>query len=254
MAVAHEVQTTRGTASVHVTQLLNYPIRLLKPLFIAQEQKPNQPPRYLWWYVIFISAVSIYILFTLFSKIPQVSESKNRSFSVVETARLVDKNEEEKKEKERFEAIRDLFVMTMGMTLCCGALGGCLFDMRGLIQHSTHGGKNGYGDFHESYISSYIIRPFAGAVSGFIVFLVLVGGLFSMELQPPNNNTGEIDWIILRRQLPFMAFATLSGYASHVFMMKLKDVSEVIFSIPGRDKDKTGPGNDKSSSDNDKTN
>jgi hypothetical protein len=39
-------------------------------------------------------------------------------------------------EEVRFHAIRLLFVMTMAMTLCCGALGGCLFNMRGLIKHA----------------------------------------------------------------------------------------------------------------------
>jgi len=188
----------------------------------AEKLGSGQPPLFLWYYVIGVSVVSLVILFILFLKIPQVPESRNRPLS----GEIADQIPQA--EKERFEAIRSLFVMTMGMTLFCGALGGCLFDMRGLIKHESE------KDFDMAYYSSYILRPFAGSLSGFIVFLVLVGGLFSMEVQPPNNSAGEMDWIILRRQLPFMAFATLAGYASHVFMMKLKDIAEVIFSIPER--------------------
>jgi len=153
-------------------------------------------------------------LFALFLHIPQVPEHKAPLPPTEEAV--------------RFTGMRLLFVMTMGRTLCCGALGGCLFNMRGLIKHALE--KN----FDRAYHAAYLLHPFAGALSGFIVFLVLVGGLFAMEVQPPHTRTDELDWIILRRQLPFMAFATLAGYASHVFMIKLKDIAEVLFSIPER--------------------
>ena len=232
-----------------------------EPALSAEKPGASQPHWGLWLYAIGLSILLLGVLFCLFLNIPQVPEHKPplSANGTAETALAA------KEEEVRFNAIRLLFVMTMAMTLCCGALGGCLFDMRGLTKHALE--KN----FDMAYKSAYILQPFAGALrivreiavaffpeltfqplairgsggstatvnnwpvlSGFIVFLVLVGGLFSMEVQPPHNSTGELDWIILRRQLPFMAFATLAGYSSHVFMMKLKDIAEVIFSIPER--------------------
>ena len=187
----------------------------------------GQPPRWLWFYVVATSIISVLVLLTLFAKIPHVPDAPPPPTENRPPINR-DKKPRYKSDAERFSRIRNLFVMTMGMTLCCGALGGCLYDMRGLIKHSAA------GDFDPLYQASYLLRPFAGAMSGFIVFLVLVGGLFSLEIQPPTNQTVEQDWIILRRQLPFMAFAMLAGYASHVFMMKLKDISEVVFSSPER--------------------
>jgi len=194
------------------------------PLPAAGKPDTSQPHWGLWLYATGLSVLLLGVLFYLFLHIPQVPEAKPSlpAGAAADTALAA------QAEEARFNTIRLLFVMTMAMTLCCGALGGCLFNMRGLIKHALE--KN----FEMAYKAAYILQPFAGALSGFIVFLVLVGGLFSMEVQPPHNTTGELDWIILRRQLPFMAFATLAGYASHVFMMKLKDIAEVLFSIPER--------------------
>jgi hypothetical protein len=216
-----ERATTQPHAIVRAAQDAVH--RSPEPALSAEKPGASQPHWGLWLYATGLSILLLGVLFCLFLNIPQVPEHKPPlpAAGTAQTALAA-------QEEERFNTIRLLFVMTMGMTLCCGALGGCLFDMRGLTKHALE--KN----FDMAYKSAYILQPFAGALSGFIVFLVLVGGLFSMEVQPPHSSTGELDWIILRRQLPFMAFATLAGYASHVFMMKLKDIAEVIFSIPER--------------------
>jgi hypothetical protein len=182
-------------------------------------RRAGQPHFLLYPYVVGMAVAAVVTLFLLFAHIPHVMEG-----NVPDVQRT----------RENFEQVQALFIMTMGMMLCCGALGGCLFDMRGLIQHSAN------SDFDPHHNASYLLRPFAGAMSGFIVFLVLVGGLFALDIQPPRSNNEELDWVILRRQLPFMAFATLAGYSSHVFMGKLKAISEVIFSMPETEK-RPGP-------------
>jgi hypothetical protein len=173
-------------------------MEIVKQIFYTKGQKP---PIYIYIYVVLVGMVSLGVLFCLFFQIPDI-------------------------EKPGFENLRYFFIITMAMTLCCGSLGGCLFDLRGLIHHSS------VEDFNINYIPSYILRPFAGALSGFIVFLVLVGGLFALNVQPPDNNSDNLEWIILRSQLPFMAFSALAGYSSNVFMMKLKQISEAVFSPP----------------------
>jgi hypothetical protein len=188
--------------------------QLPAPVLSVEKPGASQPHWGLWLYVTGLSVLLLGVLFCLFLSIPQVPEHKPGLSATEEAA--------------HFHALQHLFVMTLGMTLCCGALGGCLFNMRGLIKHTSE------KDFEIAYQLAYIMQPFAGAVSGFIVFLILVSGLLSIGVQPPHPATGDMEWIFLKQQLPFMAFATLAGYASHVFMMKLKDIAEVIFSIPER--------------------
>ncbi len=38
--------------------------------------------------------------------------------------------------------IKHIFLKTVGMTVCSGILGGCLFDIRGLIKHSMKDNYN----------------------------------------------------------------------------------------------------------------
>jgi hypothetical protein len=47
------------------------------------------------------------------------------------------------------------------MMICCGTIGGSLYDIRGLIKHST---KN---DFDPLCTLSYLLRPIAGGLAGY---------------------------------------------------------------------------------------
>ncbi len=73
-----------------------------------------------------------------------------------------------------------LFLFTCGMMICCGTIGGSLYDIRGLIKHSTH------NDFDALCTLSYLLRPIAGGLSSLIAFfLLLVGALgFSYSHDP----------------------------------------------------------------------
>ncbi len=74
----------------------------------------------------------------------------------------------------------ELFLFTCGMMICCGTIGGSLYDIRGLIKHSTN------DDFEEVFTLSYLLRPIAGGLSSLVAFfLLLVGALgFSYSHDP----------------------------------------------------------------------
>jgi len=117
---------------------------------------------------------------------------------------------------------------TMALMFCGGALGGCLYNLRGLTKHSQH------HDFDEHYSLSYYLRPISAGVSGLIVFFLLIGGALSLNV----GNPGQAPWQSLAGRMPYVALSLLAGYGSQEFMMKLKDLAETLFAL--RNKDKAG--------------
>ena len=120
-----------------------------------------------------------------------------------------------------------LFLFTCGMMVCCGTIGGSLYDIRGLIQHSTR------NDFDPLCTLSYLLRPIAGGLSSLIAFfLLLVGALgFSYSHDP----VGGAGWTSFDGRLPYLAVGFLAGYSSQVFMLKLKEIADAAFSSRERE-------------------
>lgn len=130
----------------------------------------------------------------------------------------------------------EVFLYTCGMMICCGTIGGSLYDIRGLIKHSTH------NDFDPLFSLSYLLRPIAGGLSSLVAFfLLLVGALgFSYSHDP----VGGAGWTSFDGRLPFLAVGFLAGYSSQVFMLKLKEIADAAFSSRERD---NGNGNGQAS-------
>lgn len=122
---------------------------------------------------------------------------------------------------------RELFLFTCGMMVCCGTIGGSLYDVRGLIKHSTH------DDFEPLFTLSYLLRPIAGGLSSLVAFfLLLVGALgFSYSHDP----IGGAGWTTFEGRLPYLAVGFLAGYSSQVFMLKLKEIADAAFSTSERE-------------------
>ena len=120
-----------------------------------------------------------------------------------------------------------LFLYTCGMMICCGTIGGSLYDIRGLIKHSTH------ADFDGLFTLSYLLRPVAGGLSSLVAFfLLLVGALgFSYSHDP----VGGAGWTSFEGRLPYLAVGFLAGYSSQVFMLKLKEIADAAFSSGERE-------------------
>lgn len=120
-----------------------------------------------------------------------------------------------------------LFLFTCGMMISCGTIGGSLYDIRGLIKHSTQ------GDFQVRQELSYLLRPIAGGLSSLIAFfLLLVGALGFSYSHDPVAGAG---WTTFEGRLPFLAVGFLAGYSSQVFMLKLKEIADAVFSSRERD-------------------
>jgi hypothetical protein len=122
---------------------------------------------------------------------------------------------------------RELFLFTCAMMICCGTIGGSLYDIRGLIKHSTH------DDFEPLFVLSYVLRPIAGGLSSLVAFfLLLVGALgFSYTHDP----VGGAGWTTFEGRLPYLAVGFLAGYSSQVFMLKLKEIADAAFSTRERE-------------------
>ena len=120
-----------------------------------------------------------------------------------------------------------LFLFTCGMMICCGTIGGSLYDIRGLIKHSTH------DDFEPLFTLSYLLRPIAGGLSSLIAFfLLLVGALGFSYSHDPVSGAG---WTSFDGRLPYLAVGFLAGYSSQVFMLKLKEIADAAFSSAERE-------------------
>ncbi len=115
-----------------------------------------------------------------------------------------------------------LLAMTTVAMFLAGALGGCLYNFRGLIKHSTD------DDYEVRYNLSYYLRPVSGGVSGVIVFFLLLGGAMTLNVGSPN--AGAV-WTTLLGRMPYVAFSLLAGYGSNEFMAKLKDLAESLFAL-----------------------
>jgi hypothetical protein len=115
---------------------------------------------------------------------------------------------------------RRVFIFTAAMMAWSGVLGGCLFDIRGLIKHSIA------EDYDRRFDLSYVLRPIAGFLTGIIAFFLLLGGALTFTTHGITEGAG---WSTFAGRMPYLAVGILSGYSSQVFMMKLKDVSDAIF-------------------------
>jgi hypothetical protein len=117
---------------------------------------------------------------------------------------------------------RHVFLFIMGMMISCGLLGGSLYDIRGLIKHSAH------NDYKRTYDLSYLLRPVAGSLCGLIALFLLMAGQLGMS--PGDKGLASTGWVTFEGRLLYLTFGFLAGYASQVFMAKLKDIADAAFS------------------------
>lgn len=113
-------------------------------------------------------------------------------------------------------------LLVIATTFVSGALGGCLYSLRGLIKHSA---KN---DFNVYYNYWYLLSPLSGGISGIVVFFLLLGGALTLNISTSSEGLRGIEGLALA---PYIAFALLAGYASRTFMLKMKDVADSLFSL-----------------------
>jgi hypothetical protein len=117
------------------------------------------------------------------------------------------------------------FLATMGLMFCAGALGGCLYNFRGLIKHSQN------ADFEDRYALTYYLRPLSAGVSGLMVFFLLLGGALTLNV----GTQGAASWQSQIGRMPYVALSLLAGYGSQEFMMKLKDLADTLFALKHTD-------------------
>jgi hypothetical protein len=121
----------------------------------------------------------------------------------------------------------EVFLYTCGMMICCGTIGGSLYDIRGLIKHSTH------NDFDPLFSLSYLLRPIAGGLSSLVAFFLLLCGALGFSYS--HDPVGGAGWTSFEGRLPYLAVGFLAGYSSQVFMLKLKEIADAAFSTRERD-------------------
>ena len=121
-----------------------------------------------------------------------------------------------KKSHEDFNSIA-LFIIIMFMG---GAVGGCLFNIHSLVKHV------GQGDFDIKHNVGYYMTPISGGVCGIIVVILLLGGVFTLNLVPDAKKE-ILDYPA--RLMPFIAAAIIAGYGSRQFKKKLDELADTLF-------------------------
>ncbi|GAB4349242.1 MAG: hypothetical protein Kow006_10670 [Gammaproteobacteria bacterium] len=120
------------------------------------------------------------------------------------------------------------------LMLISGALGGCLYNFRGITKHMKD------CDFYSRFELTYRLRPISGALCGLFVFALVYGGVLTLTL---GATTAEITH---RSAILYIAVSLLAGYGSHEFLHKVKDINHTIFALSdmekgnSSDKDSTG--------------
>ena len=105
------------------------------------------------------------------------------------------------------------------MTLSGGALGGCLYNFRGITKHMEN------RDFYRHYGLSYYLRPLSAALCGIFVFALVYGGVLTLTL---GKSAAVLDH---RSIILYIAIALLAGYGSHEFLRKIKDLNRTLFAL-----------------------
>ena len=105
------------------------------------------------------------------------------------------------------------------MTLIGGALGGCLYNFRGITKHMEN------RDFYPHYGLSYYLRPLSAALCGIFVFALVYGGVLTLTL---GKSAAVLDH---RSIVLYIAIALLAGYGSHEFLRKIKDLNRTLFAL-----------------------
>ncbi len=116
------------------------------------------------------------------------------------------------------------FALTTLLMSVAGGLGGCLYNLRGLVKHSTD------GDHSTNYNLGYYLRPISGGINGLIVFFLLLGGALAFNIGVDAAN-GPPAWSTFTGRLPYIVFAILAGYSANEFMQKMKEVAQTLFSV-----------------------
>ena len=121
---------------------------------------------------------------------------------------------------------RQAFFLMAFTMFVAGMTGGCLSNIRRIIQHTAP------GPFDAVYCLSYYMRPLLGGISGIFVFFLLMGGMLTFNA----GSTGSPEWMTLAGRTPFIGFGLLAGYGSKEFTNKLTDLADSLFALSKNNK------------------
>lgn len=116
------------------------------------------------------------------------------------------------------------FLITCDMFVA-GMVGGCLSNIRRVIQHSAP------GPFDAIYCLSYYLRPLFGGIAGIVVLFLLMGGMLTFNFERVEESELAAMWIKLTGRAPYIAFGLLAGYGSKEFTNKLTDLADALFAL-----------------------
>lgn len=120
---------------------------------------------------------------------------------------------------------RQAFFLTTVTMFVAGMAGGCLSNIRRIIQHTAP------GLFDRSHSLSYYLRPLYGGVAGIIVFFLLLGSAITFNVGSAVTSETTEAWMTLTGRAPYIAFGLLAGYGSKEFTNKLADLADSLFAL-----------------------
>ena len=106
------------------------------------------------------------------------------------------------------------------LMMFAGALGGCLYNTRGIVKHTEA------GDFDSRFAAGYYLAPFSSAICGLSVVVLILGGVLTLDLGP------QAEQSVLQhpgRLMPFVAVAVIAGYGTRQFKRKLNALADTLF-------------------------
>lgn len=119
---------------------------------------------------------------------------------------------------------RHLFLLATVTMFAAGMTGGCLSNIRRIIQHTVP------GPFQPLYCLTYYVRPLYGGIAGIVVFFMLLGGALTFSVGTSTNSEVE-GWMTIAGRAPYIAFSLLAGYGSKEFSNKLADLADSLFAL-----------------------
>lgn len=113
-----------------------------------------------------------------------------------------------------FRAFKTYVYVTIG-----GFLGSVIYTLRGFYQ-SVVEQEDAKKMFSPKWIFWYMIRPFSGAVFGFVIYAFISSGFFAFGFSPSDSS---------RSNLMFFGLSFLTGFGFHNFAEFLNRKAESIF-------------------------
>lgn len=131
---------------------------------------------------------------------------------------------------EESRRANDLLIFVIfGTVLAAGAVGGTLYNLRGLVAHPVRRDTSDVDRFDAEMALNYYLQPWTGAICGLIVLIGIKFFSSALGFETTPGKTFEVfadPW----SRLSVTAMAVFAGFATAEFLEKIKELIKTLFS------------------------